>query len=137
MRLCLQGKDAAEVPSYSEPADESQPACAISGERFASFWHEASESWHFDDARRLFGEEAARYDCTQSQNCPLCCSLCVLVPCDRCCRCRYGVPSGSLVKASCLRPEGTPEPQPFVQAAHRGEVDDEQWNTQACLFHAS
>ena len=45
---------------HSEPADESQPSCAISGERFASFWHEASESWHYDDAKRLFGAEAAR-----------------------------------------------------------------------------
>ena len=72
---CVQAKAAAEAPSYSEPADDSQPACAISGERFASFWHEASESWHYDDARRLVGAEAAQCASVPAACCTRACAL--------------------------------------------------------------
>ena len=44
----------------SVPVDDTQQDCALSGERFTTFWHEATESWHFQDAIRLHGEEANR-----------------------------------------------------------------------------
>lgn len=58
----------------SEPADESQPSCAISGERFEQYWDPDTQTWRYRDAKRLFGEEAER----------------------------YGVPDGSLVIVKCL-----------------------------------
>ena len=58
----------------SVPVDDSQPDCALSGERFTTFWHEPSESWHYQDAVRLHGEEASR-------QVPSSDSLCILSPC--------------------------------------------------------
>lgn len=47
----------------SIPADNSQPACALSGERFETFWDDAHEEWRFRDAVRLTPEQAARCAC--------------------------------------------------------------------------
>lgn len=57
----------------SVPADDSQPVCALSGERFETFWDDVTEQWCYRDAVRLDAEQAARcellhqhcQDCTQ------------------------------------------------------------------------
>ena len=54
-------QQAAAEPPASEPADDSQPNCGLSGEKFESFWDENHEQWRFRDAKRLTGEEAIRY----------------------------------------------------------------------------
>ena len=43
------------------PADPSQPICALSGERFDSFWDDASNGWRYKGATALDAEQAARY----------------------------------------------------------------------------
>lgn len=48
-----------EEPS-SEPADELQLSCGLSGEKFESYWDEELEQWRYRDAKRVTGEEAAR-----------------------------------------------------------------------------
>ncbi|CAL5224399.1 g7081 [Coccomyxa viridis] len=58
----------------SVPADDSQPVCALSGERFDTFWDDAREEWRYRDAISLTAEQAAR----------------------------YGVQPGTIVKVSCL-----------------------------------
>ncbi|CAK0785565.1 hypothetical protein CVIRNUC_008775 [Coccomyxa viridis] len=70
----IEGKQSEEQQEVSIPADDSQPVCALSGERFDTFWDDAHEEWRFRDAVRLNAEQAAR----------------------------YGVPSGTIVKVSCL-----------------------------------
>ena len=45
------------------PADDSQPACALSGERFETFWDDGREEWRFRDAVRLDAAHAARCAC--------------------------------------------------------------------------
>ena len=42
------------------PADDDQPACALSGERFDTFWDDAEGQWCFRGAVRLDAEQAAR-----------------------------------------------------------------------------
>ena len=42
------------------PADDSQPVCALSGERFDTFWDDAREEWRYRDAESLTAEQAAR-----------------------------------------------------------------------------
>ncbi len=55
-----QGKQSEEQQEVSIPADDSQPVCALSGERFDTFWDDAHEEWRFRDAVRLNAEQAAR-----------------------------------------------------------------------------
>ena len=55
-----QGKQSEEQQEVSIPADDSQPVCALSGERFDTFWDDAHEEWRFRDAVRLSAEQAAR-----------------------------------------------------------------------------
>lgn len=43
------------------PADDAQPACALSGERFDTFWDDAREEWRYRDAVSLTAEQAARW----------------------------------------------------------------------------
>ena len=45
----------------SVPADPSQPTCALSGERFDSFWDDATNGWRYKGATALDAEQAARY----------------------------------------------------------------------------
>lgn len=56
----LQGKQSEEQQEVSIPADDSQPVCALSGERFDTFWDDTAEEWRFRDAVRLSAEQAAR-----------------------------------------------------------------------------
>ena len=47
---------------YSVPVDPGHEKCAISGQRFETFWNEEVEEWHYKDAIRLqqpFGGAAA------------------------------------------------------------------------------
>jgi hypothetical protein len=57
----LQDKQEEAKKEVSVPADESQPTCALSGERFETFWDDASEQWCYRDAVRLDADQAARY----------------------------------------------------------------------------
>uniref|UniRef100_A0A061QNK9 Pre-mRNA cleavage complex 2 protein Pcf11 n=1 Tax=Tetraselmis sp. GSL018 TaxID=582737 RepID=A0A061QNK9_9CHLO len=50
-----------EPAMQSVPADDSQPLCAISGEKFEEFFDERNQEWRYKDARRLTGQEAAAY----------------------------------------------------------------------------
>ncbi|KAK9917508.1 hypothetical protein WJX75_005138 [Coccomyxa subellipsoidea] len=54
-------KDAVKKEAMSVPVDDAQPNCALSGERFETFWDDASEEWRYRDAMRLDAEQAARY----------------------------------------------------------------------------
>ena len=58
--MSVQGKAAVEKEAMSVPVDDAQPACALSGERFETFWDDASEEWRYRDAVRLDAEQAAR-----------------------------------------------------------------------------
>lgn len=44
----------------SEPADDQQPTCGLSGERFETFWDDELEQWRYKGAKRLTGDEAER-----------------------------------------------------------------------------
>lgn len=44
----------------SVPVDDAQPNCALSGERFETFWDDASEEWRYRDAVRMDAAQAAR-----------------------------------------------------------------------------
>ena len=57
------------------PADDSQPACALSGERFDTFWDDAREEWRYRDAVLLSAEQAARWNLPLLAPLPLYCSL--------------------------------------------------------------
>ncbi|KAK9815333.1 hypothetical protein WJX72_001901 [[Myrmecia] bisecta] len=46
---------------FSEPADDAQPNCALSGEKFVTFWDDKREEWRYRNAKSLDAEEAARY----------------------------------------------------------------------------
>ena len=39
-----------ELANVSVPVDESQPACALSGEQFETFWNEKEQEWHYRGA---------------------------------------------------------------------------------------
>ena len=56
----VQGEQSKEQQEVSIPADDSQPVCALSGERFDTFWDDAAEEWRFRGALRLTAEQAAR-----------------------------------------------------------------------------
>ena len=56
-------KEEAAKEAASVPADDSQPACALSGERFETFWDNGREEWRFRDAVRLDAAQAARCAC--------------------------------------------------------------------------
>ena len=58
--MLVQTKDEGPKQEVSIPADTSQPVCALSGERFDTFWDDAHEEWRFRDAVRLTAEQAAR-----------------------------------------------------------------------------
>ena len=58
--MLLQSKASAEQQEVSVPADDSQPVCALSGERFDTFWDDAREEWRYRDAVSLTAEQAAR-----------------------------------------------------------------------------
>lgn len=45
----------------SVTADEDQTHCALSGEKFEQYWDENYQEWRYKGAKRLAGEEAARY----------------------------------------------------------------------------
>lgn len=44
----------------SARADESQPNCAMSGEKFETFWDHDLEEWRYKDAVVLTGADAAK-----------------------------------------------------------------------------
>jgi hypothetical protein len=52
---------AEDAPDCSEPVDESQAECAISGDSFEVFWDETTETHRYRHAKRLYGEEADAY----------------------------------------------------------------------------
>ena len=58
--MLVQAKHEGPKQEASIPADTSQPVCALSGERFDTFWDDAHEEWRFRDAVRLTAEQAAR-----------------------------------------------------------------------------
>ena len=58
--VTLQSKASVEHEEVSVPADDSQPVCALSGERFDTFWDDAREEWRYRDAVSLTAEQAAR-----------------------------------------------------------------------------
>jgi pre-mRNA cleavage complex 2 protein Pcf11 len=47
---------------YSVVADDEQPHCALSGEKFDQFWDEDHQEWRYRDAKKLSAEEAASYN---------------------------------------------------------------------------
>lgn len=57
--VAVQGKPMAKQEDMSVPVDDAQPTCALSGERFETFWDDASEEWRYRDAVRLDAEQAA------------------------------------------------------------------------------
>ncbi|CAL8463693.1 g3227 [Coccomyxa elongata] len=57
----LPGKAVVKKEAMSVPVDDAQPTCALSGERFETFWDDASEEWRYRDAVRLDAEQAARH----------------------------------------------------------------------------
>jgi len=48
------------------PADDAQPECALSGERFEVCWDDADGQWRFRGAVRLDADQAAR--CASAQH---------------------------------------------------------------------
>ncbi|KAL0041726.1 hypothetical protein WJX79_002516 [Trebouxia sp. C0005] len=52
----VQEKEAASVP-----VDDSQPKCALSGEKFEKFWHDQYQEWRYKNAVQVGAEDAARY----------------------------------------------------------------------------
>lgn len=58
--MLVQARDEGPKQEVSVPADTAQPVCALSGERFDTFWDDAHEEWRFRDAVRLTAEQAAR-----------------------------------------------------------------------------
>ena len=42
------------------PADPEQPTCALSGEKFDSFWDDARNEWRYQGAVALTAEQAQR-----------------------------------------------------------------------------
>lgn len=46
---------------YSVVADDEQPHCALSGEKFDQFWDEDHQEWRYRDAKKLTADEAASY----------------------------------------------------------------------------
>ena len=67
-------QEAAVQQQHSVPADDTQTACAISGEKFEEYFDEVKQEWRYRDAERLTGADAQK----------------------------YGVPDGSIVLVSCL-----------------------------------
>ena len=55
-------RDASETEITSAPADPDQPTCALSGERFDSFWDDATNEWRFQGAVALTEDQAARWE---------------------------------------------------------------------------
>lgn len=55
-----QAATAAEAEDASEPVDDLQTHCALSGERFEQYWEERYQEWRYRGAKRLSAEEAAR-----------------------------------------------------------------------------
>jgi pre-mRNA cleavage complex 2 protein Pcf11 len=53
--------DGPGVITASVTADEDQTHCALSGEKFEQYWDENYQEWRYKGAKRLAGEEAARY----------------------------------------------------------------------------
>ncbi|KAK9836295.1 hypothetical protein WJX81_002795 [Elliptochloris bilobata] len=53
--------EAARAPEPSVPVDDEQPACALSGERFETFWDDLEGQWRYRGVVRLDAEQAARY----------------------------------------------------------------------------
>ena len=47
------------------PADDEQPCCALSGERFEQYWAEEHQEWRYRDAKRLDADEAAAHGLAQ------------------------------------------------------------------------
>ncbi|KAK9808534.1 hypothetical protein WJX73_005583 [Symbiochloris irregularis] len=54
-------EDQEDEAEASEPVDDSQPNCGLSGEKFDIFWDDESEQWRYRDAKRLLGPEAVKY----------------------------------------------------------------------------
>lgn len=52
--------NAAAAEPVSVPVDDSQPCCALSGERFDQFWDRGHDQWRYRGAVRLDEEQAAR-----------------------------------------------------------------------------
>lgn len=42
------------------PADPNQPTCALSGERFDTFWDDATSNWRYRDATALDAIQAEK-----------------------------------------------------------------------------
>ena len=62
MKKYLQAENAKEAEEeVSVPADESQPNCALSGEKFEMLWDEENQQWRYKGAKALDAEEAERY----------------------------------------------------------------------------
>ena len=53
--------DVSQAPVMSVPVDESQPECAVSGEKFEKFWDDELQEWRYLDAMRVSGSLAKRY----------------------------------------------------------------------------
>jgi pre-mRNA cleavage complex 2 protein Pcf11 len=51
----------AATKQYTVPVDDSQPSCALSGEKFEQVWNSATEQWVYKGVRKLEGNEAAAY----------------------------------------------------------------------------
>lgn len=51
----------AATEQYTVPVDDSQPSCALSGEKFEQVWNSATEQWVYKGVRKLEGNEAAAY----------------------------------------------------------------------------
>ncbi len=55
-----EGREPVKKEATSVPVDDAQPNCALSGERFETFWDDASDEWRYKDALRLDADQAAR-----------------------------------------------------------------------------
>ncbi len=63
------------------PQDDSQPECAISGERFDVAWDAAREAHVYVGARRLHGADAEQHGVRDGAIVKVCCAyMCSLLP---------------------------------------------------------
>ena len=80
-------KEEAAAVEQSVPADETQQICALSGERFETFWDDGLQQWRYRDAVLLDAEAATRSALSRFRQM----IFCIFVSAEPTCTCRASV----------------------------------------------